>query len=459
MKTHLSLFLLLAGMSVLVSCNEPFQGTPKPVMDKEAWNAYDRLLTKSIDSRLATDGVSEEDVKNYLLYSMQVPATEVTDISRYDIDDDVYIYIVNLRDGRWYFFSGDYSSGPIVGGGETGGFYPNRDLSAHIEKWLASIRDHILANRLEESQSDKIQSNRNEWVRTQRISKLKAGIPTSLFASGGPDPDTMDLEFRIQTDTLVFEDYPSLTVTYWNQYLPWNDAMPLFPPDTTKHCLAGCGVIAISQLLYYTHFAFGFPNDIYENAKCESLCDEYPYKWTFENLSSSSWNYMSPYLETILDPYMPALCAYVAKRSNTRYGVDPPNSKSVLDSYGSTEISEILPTLHSFYLDNARQSDYDVTTITNEIKNRRPVLCLGGYSPTTTLGHIFIIDGYYQRKIRKSEIICDTQGNVLSEYTYIDEDFFWRINTGNDPQTRLEDRIYSSTYYPYLRTLFIGLGK
>ena len=465
MKTAKRSIVLLTALFVLAACSESLHDEVPQRINKEVWRNYEKNLTKSIDTRLAANGVSEEDVRNYLHYAMQIPANEVKDITRYDIDEDVYIYIVNLVDGRWYFFSGDYSSGPIVGGGETDGFYPNNDMSSHMAKWLKSIRNYIIDNRAEDAnRAAQVQDNRNKWIRAQRISDLKAGIPSSLFVSGDPEPDTMEVDVQLITDTLIFENYPSLTVTQWNQSYPWNGAMPKLDlqgvEDRRSH--AGCAVIAIAQLLYYTHYAFGYPNDIYSEAVCNTTIDTKmtaPVKpvWNFSNPSSTCWDLMSLVYDSRtddLDTYTPALCAWIAHISDTRYGFE--DGFPGFDwSYGATAPDTIPGTLNFFMLSGSYRKGYSVADVSNEIKQNRPVLCSGRDTPGTSTGHIFLIDGYYMLRVLHGERFLDMEGNYLWENTYTEDLSYWRVNTGDGPG-RINVPITENTYYPYNREIFIG---
>ena len=459
MKTAKLFATLLLALFVFASCSESFHDEALPRIKKEVWRDYEKNLTKSIETRLSANGVSEEDVKNYLQYSMQISADEVKDITRYDLDDDVYIYIVNLVDGRWFFFSGDYSSGPIVGGGEAGGFYPGNDLSPHMEKWLASIRDHISCNRTETTVAKTIQDSRNKWVGPQRLSELSLGLPANLLTNNGdPDLDTEEVDIQIICDTLVFEDYASLTKTIWNQDAPWNNAMPKY--DSTSRCLAGCAVIAIAQLLYYTHYAFGYPNDTYGQADCLSTYkDSLPYEWDFSNPSTQTWDYMTTdgWGLSFFDPYMPALCAHVAARCSTIYGRDKfPVYGDYRDTYGATYDTLVPGALASFMLDRVKRYTFNSESVRNEIKHNRPVLTGGETKERES--HMFLIDGYYIYRFRETEIVRDMHGNVLSEQVYTYEDSFWRINTGN-PKSRVNDYFSGSTYFPINRVMFIGWGQ
>lgn len=409
------------------------------------------LLTKSLEEKLSK-GVIQSDVENYLIYRENISFEEIDEITKYPIKDDIYIFIVNLKDGRWFFFSGDYSTSPIIAKGKRNGYHLKNEISRHDQNWFYSIRNMIIKNRTDNSEQTK--RNREEWIRANRKAELTAHNNRS------EEPDTMEVEILYLLDTLKYENYPNLTSTNWDQSVPWNHAMPKY--GINDHCLAGCTVIGLAQLLYYTHYHFGFPNEIYESASCD---DYYtagpPYNFNFSNLTTSSWNQMvlsfSDDPLCYYDPYMPALCALIAQRSNTTYGIDTSAPSTSYDySFGSTTVSNTVSAMTSFFLYGASPIPYTKANVINEIQNDRPVLTSGTVDPYDTTGHAFLIDGYYWIKLQEREQIWDTNGHLLEENTYISETFYWDINTGN-PQHHIQTTEYS--YYPQNRITFIGWSQ
>lgn len=457
MKTLFSSALAhLFTLALLFSCAEPMEQSL--TNKKEALLAQRELQTKAINDQLSR-GIGETEVKNYLSCWLNISEQEIKDITRYDISEDVYIFIVNLINGKWFLISGDYSSSPILAGGESGGFYIDEGVTYDIRSWLESIKQCILINR--DSNTEEAKSHQKEWIRAQKIASWKSGKSNMTLRDGEIDTSDTEVELILIIDTLVLEDYPALTVTNWNQDDPWNFAIPKF--SSNYNCLAGCAVIAIAQLLYYTHYAFGVPNDIYANATCNDYYSDYPYTWTFSNPTTTSWDLMS--IEsynssTYFDPYMPALCALIAYRSKTRYGYAPHQCYDYTETYGDTKVDSIPGVLNSFLLSGAYKTGYvlNIPSIRNEIANQRPVLCAGLINQYDTIGHAFLIDGYYHFRRKITDIIQDMDGNILFHDEFYDDIAFWRINTG-DPTSRINDYINASTYYPYGRVIFLGWGN
>lgn len=453
-------FYCLLYVLLVTACVDPMQQNNSEVFESHQ-KLFDIITKVSVES--ITEGISESDVEHYLYFRCNITPKEIESIIRYEFDLNVYIYIVNLFDGHWFIISGDSSSGPIISSGDTGGFNIDMDkpMTRHNRIWFESIKNLIVSNR--NSFEENVKESRTEWMRSQRVAMLRDRSHMKKLRN--EDPDTMEVDIQTIIDTLIYENYPSLTVTEWWQGDPWNNAIPKF--DNNDRCYAGCAVIAIAQLLYYTHYAFGYPNDLYSNASCNSYYYDDNYYWTFSNPSTTSWDNMStefynPY--TYTDPYMPALCALIAKRSNTRYGYEPSEFFDYRDTYGDTSVDSVANTLSSFMLAGVSYQNYYSSTtpdiIMNEIRNQRPVLCTGAHGVNSTVGHAFLIDGFYRYKTREIEIIRDMQGNILSQETYIYDYFFWRINTGEKyPYNRVNDLVWNSSYYSNGRIIFIGWGQ
>lgn len=401
------------------------------------------LLTKAISAKLST-GVTRSDVEDYLNYRKHITPDQLRDVIRYDINDSVYVYIVNVKSGGWFILSGDYSSTPILAEEETGTFNLDfeNDYKNYLKRWFQSIGNTITYNK--ESQSEECRKNREEWSRSIRNARIKE---KSTTRDGSETEVSIDVAF----DTLIFDYYPALTVTEWDDNYPFQEALPLYEPG--EHCFAGCAVVAIAQLIYYTHFALGYPNNTYEEASCSQYYNAPgtpPYTYTFINPSTTCWNQMGLTSTTnYFTPYATALYALVASNSGTAY---------VLDSgvgVGSTQPSSIVPTLNSFQLYGASSQNFNKLSAINEIQNERPVLCYGGNDLTDTIGHVFLIDGYRWEKIRETETITDEQGN-MEVNVYMHDYFAWYINAGESAGDHRVTIVADTTYFYHNRKMYIG---
>ncbi len=421
------------------------------VSTKEKYFEKKDILTKTLETRLS-HGVTRTDVEDYLEYRLNVSLASVKDITRYDISNNAYIFIVNLNDGGWYLFSGDYSSMPVLAFGEQGSLYygEREEMSPHRKMFLNTVRDYITHNQIRGSDSNK--TNQSNWI--------SALLKASLVGNQTRKSEGDDFETSIETitDTLIWDYYPGLIQTSWDQIFPFNEAMPK-RYTTNLRCPAGCTVIAIAQLLYYTHMTFGFPNDTYSSAYCNDYYDEGPaYDFHLSGQTTSVWDLMETEYdsEQVFGPYVPALCALVAERSSTVYSViDPLSPIDDGGAYGETNVNNIAGTLASFMLTGATNLPFDKTTVTNEIAHDRPVLCGGSDSPNTSVGHAFLFDGYIWRKTKTTEIIKDDQGVEIDRNEYYTESFYWHVNTG-EPYAANHGWVYDDVYCPYNRIMFTG---
>ena len=439
MKTQF--FFLAVLLLLLASCTEAsFEDTSKA---SPSWKGYSEAITKAA-SECLSHGVSDSDAIDYLHYRKAIDSADIKDVSRYSIDDSNYVFIVHLNDDHWFLLSGDYSSTPILAeGGE--GFNLQDKPSKHAEAWLQSIASYMTENRSGRTQD--VEINKAEWIHSKTVAEKARDKEKRINRD---DPDTSDVIIEVDSEWLIDEYYPALTETRWDQGYPFNLSLPLYPPyGTIDRCVAGCAVTAIAQLLYYTHFAFGYPNDVYAEASCSQHYDASgtpPYSYTFSSPSTTSWNLMGLTSQANYNStYVPALYAMIASSSNTNYH----------DGEGSTSPSTICPTLANFMLTGASPEDYNKSDVIDEIEDDRPVLCSGGDSYYTTIGHIFLIDGYEWQKIRETETIKDLDGNILEINVTIHDYFRWHINTG-DPYVGYHIWSYENAYYQYNRKIYIG---
>ncbi len=429
--SFLSFLLLFLSLSCIESENHVYS------LDNNVsknYRSHRESLTKSIISNIS-NGVTESDVEAYLNYSLNISSHDIKDITRYDILNDSYIFIVNLDKGGWLFISGDYSAPPVLASCDEGSYYSKDKLSKHDEALFLSMR-HLMQE-CKVSKSQEAEENRKIWIRSQL---LRNGRDRFVLDSGGSD--TIEVDIQCYNDTIYNDDYPQLTSTTWWQDEPFNGAMPLLN-NTGERCFTGCAVIAIAQLLYYTHYTFGFPNDLYSNASCSSFYYDNPYVFNFSNPSSVGWNNMPTSWLTApsTEPYSAALCALISQRSGTVYDSN---------GEGSTAHGNVPGTLSSFLLTGTSDQDFFRPTIISEIQNNRPVLCSGQIGSES---HSYLVEGYQWFYVVETEVVTDMSGNVISQQqNVIVNNFFWRINTGAPGHINVAE----GSYYPLYRRMFVG---
>lgn len=432
-QSSISAIFLATGL-LLVSCAESIE---QPAQPKLSYLEHRELLTKAATDQLAT-GVTRSDVENYLSYRMHIATDDIQDISRFDIDQDAYVYIVNIKGGGWYLCSGDYSSVPIIAYNESGSLSFDGKQSRHTQGWLHTIREQIVSNRT--SNSATVQANRNKWIRSKRVSLTRSG----------EEPDTTEVDIIVESETLRDDYYPGLTETSWDLGSPFNEALPK-KPNSSSRCIASGADVSIAQLVYYTHYAFGFPNDLYGSADCTQYYNQGPpYNFNFSSPTTTTWDDMPQYL-TLSNSnssnwsYVAALYALVASRCSTVY-----------DQYGGLTARANIPgALSDFLLTGVTNQSYSRNAVTNEIEHDRPVLTTGAYSANMPLDQTFLIDGYQWQIFRETEYVYDMAGNLLSQSVNVYENLLWHYNTGDSYSGA--DGWHSEGYFcPTNRVIHIG---
>lgn len=431
----LSQMWMLVIFIVSVSCVES--------MDKEISREGTLLARRTIMTKTVDDQVKQSDVI-HVLQSKGIDIESIEDITKYDIDEECYIFIVNLRGGHWFLISGDYATTPILAEGfEKGLRLTDGNLrSQYLLGWFDCIGAVIKENR--SLTTEAVESNRRQWARAKNAdnpSKRRQLLR---------DDDTTEVESILYLDTLVYHNYPGLTVTEWDKLYPFNEALPLYG---SGHGYAGCVDVAIAQLVYYTHFTFGYPNDTYESASCSQYYNAAgtpPYNYVFNTPSTTCWNQMGLTASANYNkPYVAALYALVAKNSNTAFVLQ--DGVAV----GSTPITNVCSSLGYFSLSGAQDSIFSETRARYEIRNNRPVLSAGGASSSSSIGHTFLVDGYRWLQTRSTEVIMDMSGHIIDTIVSYDESLGWHINTGESiGGHHIWD--YSNTYYTFDRRMFVG---
>lgn len=164
----------------------------------------------------------------------------------------------------------------------------------------------------------------------------------------------------------------ALLKTAWHQYSPYNKFC--FTQDGMQ-ALAGCGPIAMGQVMAYYKKPAQFNGHIYD--------------WTLSN--SQSIGYL------ISDIGLEAGCIY---------GTDAT----------STYLKNVVPTLKAFGYTSSENKDYSDFEIRTNLDSEYPVLAYGsGYSLTdnTESAHLWVIDGY-SITTKEFRFVNDTTGKPCS---------------------------------------------
>lgn len=374
------------------------------------------VLTKALDEA-NNEGVTESDVVAYLKCRMNVPSSTITSITSYEVDSSTRLFVAKVKDGRWFLFSGDYNMPPILAEGDENNPCP-ADYGK-TAKWLMSI-----GSRDATKDPDAALANRLQWLHAQRAASSVKEVNTR---SGD---DTSEVYYEYVYDTLSSLIYPALTQTHWHGGSPWNNNIPKLRYGSSR-CYAGNEVVAITQLLYYTHFAINRPTSVFGSANCTSYYnDSIPYHYNFpDSQTTSTWNYMPKTNNgnALYNSYVDAFIAHVSFRLSTEYNVTDPLTSDPDDSYSVTGEANVAAVLNEFLsLSNAHGSNYSESNALLYFQNSLPVLCYG--LTGTLVSQAFLLDGYRRYYIKETEIVSDTNGNILDTSVSYYYHTYWHIN-------------------------------
>ncbi|MBQ6957226.1 MAG: hypothetical protein IJP77_01550 [Bacteroidales bacterium] len=443
MKTKSVFFIFLLGLCTVIlgSCSELYD-YPR-AEDQEQLNFSIKAKTKALLD-INSNVISQYDVEAYLIYILKVIPTDITSIDQLRIDSSESLYLANLKDGRWFLFSGDYNNPPIIAEGDANNPCPSvfSTNTAGNNEWVKSFYHQITQNRNDITEESK--TNRLLWLHARKA---------AISHSEKNREDTLDLSYDYVLDTISSIIYPALTQTQWHEGSPWNSGIPKLRHGTSR-CYAGSEIVALSQLLYYTHFSINKPNYIYGSVDCTYYYDEYPYSnYGLSNTTSVTWGNMPGTAngDTTAISYVAALYAYVAKISTTEYLVTNSSTSNPSDSYSETpELNMALAFRHfGLMVDFDYGDSFNMSDAITEIQNNRPVYCYE-YSSSNMINEAYLYDGYRSYYIKETETLTDSSGNIVEEninyYSVFNwhinsgvgavSHYYWITNTGNNPNNR-----------------------
>lgn len=447
MKTRSLLPLVVILLWVMTSCGESFD-----VNGVDDSKEILRKIEAQTKAQATSNGenVSVSDVECYLIYRMKITQDKIVSITPYEVDENNRFVVAKLSDGRWFVFSGDYASTPVVAEGDKDNPFPMDDNAdrTKMQKWLTAFSKATSEG--DDVDMEEARNNRLLWLHTRRAAVSQR---SSQIRSGD---DTTDYIYDYVYDTLSSQIYPALTQTYWHEGSPWNATIPFL--NSSMRCYAGSEIVAIAQLLYYSHFAFNKPTSIYTcNFSCTDYYNQFPYEFNFGSITTSMWDYMPSSVSgnSTYNYYVAVLYANVAKKSIVHYEVTTPTPTDPSDSYTDFPNVKynIANCLDNYGLQTTLQGNsYDKATIMSQIQYNRPVLCYGSSVPGSKR-QAYLIDGYKNYYIKETEIISDTNGIIVETNVRYYYSLIWHINSALGTSSHYYWS-YETDYYSSGRWMF-----
>lgn len=300
---------------------------------------------------------------------------------------DTLIYLFNYHDG-WIMVSSDTRTDPILASNEKGQFH-FKQISSSIEGvWYESVGQNLWELRNNTVLPKTRSSEENPWEAFNRL-------PTR---DSIPDYPYWIREKTTDVTTSIVESYGPLTQTRWGQDYPWNwEMFDGLGSDGNQHkCILGCASVAMSQLLYYTHYYLGKPTGLYHDISVSGF--KYDLNTgtqviTRGNFTANStrWDDMAKLSSDYHIDYSGDFIIDVGFRLPTKYWVEE----------SSADIDE---SSFSDYGVSCDRISYNADTVHHYLSLGNPILIAAYelYKPWNIFnpyqnGHLWIIDGWKTR--------------------------------------------------------------
>lgn len=344
------------------------------------------LLLSKIDKDYSDEySVSLNDVQRFANCHCNGRTYSIIPLAK---DTDTLLFIVNYENG-WMLISGDKRTCPVLAESPDGFL----DLtSAHngILIWLDSMAEDIWQYKKlsKEDENDNIRfwkrisdspPSKSKSIKTARNEPLEKWYAITY----GPE----------LIGESSWDSIPHLIPTQWGQDYPWNTKCPLDLSALGK-CLLGCSATALGQMIRYTHFVLGKPNQLYHYINCTySTINGSSTDIGFErgnlNSSSSRWNDMA------ISSSSPSGIEYAGDLM-----LDIGNRIGMEYSGNGSEAGIPANDISNYYGLSFTKADYSFAPVISNLNNSLPVL-VSAYSHrgwlglSYTGGHAWIIDGIH----------------------------------------------------------------
>lgn len=214
-------------------------------------------------------------------------------------------------------------------------------------------------------------------------SLLTRSFEGNIEENPNPNPGTNpNLPIYVYTAWNTEKTIGPLVKVKFNQYAPYNNECPM---RGEKHAPAGCGPIAVIQLMS----ALKYPSTI----------DNITYDW---NTIINNYEDSEHELHSVLAKWIHK----IGKQSSVSYGADGSSTTLLLTRL-------CLLKYDKFSKVNLK---YDVSydNVTDMINNGLPIICQGCQSNAITKGHIWLLDGMlyqyrYKKEIRNNVVVNQTK--------------------------------------------------
>lgn len=422
MKNYIVFFTLVLNL-IFVSCNK---NDSLPIEHPEMANTN----TVSYITKAPSANEYYVSVNDARKFADAIRPGKTLKIEPYVVEKDTLLYFINYDEG-WMILAGDKRLNPFVAESENGDIsMPTSNESLNV--WIDSYADEI---RVIRTVTDK---KENEF--TELWSKISQNRTPEDSKGFGPETKSATYKWAVVSYTYCdSETYsnvcPHLLTTEWGQGDPWNTKLPVDTSVGAK-CPTGCTAVAIAQILYYMHYEFNKPLELYHNISVSKTSisgktENIGFARSDKNANSTRWDQMALMASSLSGhSYVGDLMLDVGNRVEMEYsggGSSASISQDAMNHYGISY----------------EESDFDYQIVKADIINSKPVKVTAYRNTSNGLaGHAWVIDGIAQRTRHfVTEKRFEYTDNWMHESEYYEsfDDLRYRYNINDEFDVVVEE--------------------
>ncbi len=311
---------------------------------------------------------AQKAVKNYLK-NYGYSDVGIKDYISYDRNNSPYIYVFNTEAKVWVMVSGDYRATPVLAIGFDEYYDTINDLpeamKCIIDDYIAQIED------VRTNTADQFEIN-NQWDELTSDDYIARNIydPGIELLANNPTRGKI-----LWGQRYVNDDTTNCLDISYNMYAPtWNPLLGLLEDCDCELPPAGCGPVAMGQIMWYWQWPKKSPIPYREG-----------YNWNImpNELTTSSTLEEAKEIAYLLKDLGDATNAIYKCKGTSTFDYECRNTFALFD-YKSVARA---------YRGNWNYGYSWTELVRSEIDNARPVM-ISGYSSYPDDGHFFIADGY-----------------------------------------------------------------
>ena len=357
---------------------------------------------------------------------------------------DTLLYLFNYNEG-WIVVSSDTRTDPIVASNEKGHFSFKQASNSKVGIWFDGIAEGILAMR-QDSQTPHTRSSDGFWT-AYKILPSRDSLPEY--------PCWMR-RTSVQTVHNLVESIGPLIQTKWGQQDPWNNEMFRGYDSNGQlgKCILGCASVAMSQLLYFSHFSLGKPNGLYHDVSVYGL--KYSVDYGEQGITRGSYNSNSTRWDDMAETendnhtdYVGDFIMDVGFTIGTKYWVE----ESPVENYSANSFNNygILCEERTFSADTVHHYlSLGLPSLITAARIRYNYVFFYDYNKY----HVWIIDGWrrhqYTSYLTHQWILLNSEDDLMNYSLDGSEDFFdydiGLIESGGNQYTYSSFSTYTSSF-------------